>query len=265
MARSTLRLRAVQVAYALGAMVLIARAAQVQIVDGAVHERNARAQRTERIALPPPRGAIYDRNRVPLALTHETFHVGVDSDELRDVTTASIAIVENLAQSMPFVTQMFERDYAYFHGPFNSSQVQRLRGIRGVYLTSELTRYHPNPDFARATLGRPFAPGRPASGIERVLDTLLTGREGSAVVLRDQFGRRYESPSRLDAFPVPGHDVYLTIDAELQDIVERSLAEAIDRLGAAGGDVLVMDPTTGELLAVAARRADGIVRPESRV
>jgi cell division protein FtsI (penicillin-binding protein 3) len=77
------------------------------------------------------------------------------------------------------------------------------------------------------------------------------------VVLRDQFGRRYESPSRLDAFPVSGHDVYLTIDAELQDIVERSLAEAIDRLGAAGGDVVVMDPTTGELLAVAALRADG--------
>ena len=257
MARSALRLRAVQVGYGLGALVLIARAAQVQLVDGAAYERNARAQRTERIALPPTRGAIYDRNHVPLALTHETFHVGVAPDELQNVATASIAIVENLAQSMSYVTEMFERDYAYFHGPFNSSDVQPLRGIRGVYLTSELTRYHPNPDFARAALGRPLAPGRPASGIERVLDTLLTGREGSAVVLRDQFGRRYESPSRLDAFPVPGHDVYLTIDAELQDIVERSLAEAIDRLGAAGGDVLVLDPTTGEVLAVAARRADG--------
>ena len=160
MARSTLRLRAMQVAYALGALVLIARAAQVQLVDGAVYERKARAQRTERIALPPPRGAIYDRNRVPLALTHETFHVGVDPDELRNAATTSIAIVENLAQSMSFVTEMFERDYAYFHGPFNSSQVQPLRSIRGVYLTPELTRYHPNPDFARAALGRPLAPGR---------------------------------------------------------------------------------------------------------
>jgi cell division protein FtsI/penicillin-binding protein 2 len=90
-----------------------------------------------------------------------------------------------------------------------------------------------------------------------VLDTALVGQPGSAVVLRDQFGRRYESPSRLDAFPVPGHDVFLTIDAELQDIVERSLAEAIDRLEATGGDVVVMDPETGELLAVASRRADG--------
>ena len=257
MARAALRLRAVQVAFALGAVVLVVRAAQVQLVDGAVYQRRARSQRTEHVVLPPPRGGIYDRNRIPLALTQESFHVGVDPGELRDAATVAAAIARQLGLPLRSVQEKFQRDYAYFHGPYNSSVVQPLRGIRGVYLTSELTRFHPNPYFARAVLGRPASPGRPASGIERVLDTLLTGRAGSAVVLRDQFGRRYESPARLDAFPLQGHEVYLTIDAEVQDIVERSLAEAIDRLEAAGGDVLVMDPRTGELLAVAALRADG--------
>ncbi len=257
MARAVLRLRAVQVAFAVGAVALVVRAAQVQLVDGSVYQRRARSQRTEHVVLPPPRGGIYDRNRIPLALTQESFHVGVDPGELRNVATAAAAIARELGLPLRSVQEKFQRDYAYFHGPYNSSVVQPLRGIRGVYLTSELTRFHPNPDFARAVLGRPASPGRPASGIERVLDTLLTGRAGSAVVLRDPFGRSYESPARLDAFPLQGHEVYLTIDAEVQDIVERSLAEAIDRLEADGGDVLVMDPRTGELLAVAALRADG--------
>ncbi len=257
MARAVQRLRAVQAAFAVGAVALVVRAAQVQLVDGSVYQRRARSQRTEHVVLPPPRGGIYDRNRIPLALTQESFHVGVDPGELRNVATAAAAIARELGLPLRSVQEKFQRDYAYFHGPYNSSVVQPLRGIRGVYLTSELTRFHPNPEFARAVLGRPASPGRPASGIERVLDTLLTGRAGSAVVLRDPFGRSYESPARLDAFPLQGHEVYLTIDAEVQDIVERSLAEAIDRLEADGGDVLVMDPRTGELLAVAALRADG--------
>jgi cell division protein FtsI/penicillin-binding protein 2 len=71
------------------------------------------------------------------------------------------------------------------------------------------------------------------------------------VVLRDRAGRHYESPSRLVSDPVPGEDVYLTLDAELQEIAEHGLDEAIERLQAAGGDVVFMDPSTGELLAIA--------------
>ncbi len=257
MPKAVLRLQAVHIGFAVAVAVLVLRAAQVQIVNGSTYEQTARSQRTERVELPAPRGAIYDRNRVPLALTQATYRVGVAPGELRDTKAALDAIVRHLGLSSSHVAQQFRRQYAYFHGPFSSNQVEPLREIRGVHLTSELTRFYPNPDFARAVLGRPAAPGRPASGIERVLDTLLVGQPGSAVVLRDQFGRRYESPSRLDAFPVPGHEVFLTIDAELQDIVERSLADAIDRLEAAGGDVVVLDPKTGELLAVASRRADG--------
>ena len=256
MPKAALRLQAVQVVFGVAVVVLVARAAQVQIVEGASYEDTARSQRTERVELPASRGTIYDRNGVPLALTQTTFHVGVAPGELRDTTAAVEAIAQHLGLSTRRIRQQFRRKYAYFHGPFSPNQVAPLREIRGVHLTSELTRFYPNPDLARAILGRPAAPGRLASRIERVLDTLLMGRPGSAVVLRDQFGRRYESPSRLDAFPVPGYDVFLTIDAELQDIVEQSLAEAIDRLDAIAGDVVVMDPETGELLAVASSRAD---------
>jgi cell division protein FtsI (penicillin-binding protein 3) len=261
MPKAVVRLQAVRVGFGVAAAVLLIRAVQVQLVEGAAYLDTAQAQRTERVELPATRGGIFDQNGVPLALTQEMFRVGVAPGELRDTSAAIEAIAQHLGLSSRFVRQQLRLPYAYFHGPFSSSQIAPLREIRGVHLESELTRFYPNPDFARSVLGRPEAPGRPASGIERVLDTLLVGRPGSAVVLRDQFGRRYQSPSRLDAFPVPGHDLFLTIDAELQDIVERSLAEAIDRLEATAGEVVIMDPQTGELLAVASRRADGAEPP----
>ncbi len=261
MAKPVVRLRVVQVAFALAVVAVVARAGQVQLVQGAAYRATAKEQRTERVVLPARRGTIYDRNGVPLALTREIYHVGVAPRELRDPIRDARAIAVALGLSARAVDRALRRPYAYFGGPYAASQVDRLRRVRGVHLTNELVRFYPSGDFASALIGRPADEGRPASGLERVLDTLLAGTPGSAVVLRDGHGRRFESPARLGAFPVPGDDVQLTIDAALQDIVERALAEALDRYDADGGDVVVLDPRSGEVLAVASRRADGATPP----
>jgi cell division protein FtsI (penicillin-binding protein 3) len=261
MAEPTVRLTAVQWAFGLGVVAVIGRAAQVQLRDGARYATTAAAQHTEKIALQPQRGGIYDRNGVPLALTQETFHVGIAPNELRDRVTDVRDIARNLGLSRKELDRALRKKYAYFHGPFTSDQVQPLRDMRGVHLDSEFIRFYPNPDFARPVLGRPAEAGLPASGVERMYDNVLAGTPGSAVVLRDDRGRRYESPSRLDAFPVPGADLYLTLDAQLQDIVERALSEALDRLDAPKGDVVVLDPRSGEVLAVASRQRNGDATP----
>jgi cell division protein FtsI (penicillin-binding protein 3) len=84
------------------------------------------------------------------------------------------------------------------------------------------------------------------------------------VLLKDRAGRRYDSPARLIREPVAGNDVVLTIDAELQEIAERGLEEALRAMQAEGGDVVFLDPTNGELLALASRQAssyrDGAAR-----
>src|SRR3989454_741127 len=170
MAKLAVRLRAVEVVVG-GALVCIAgRAAQLQLLEGRRWAEEARAQRTEHVALPARRGALTDRHGTPLALTPETY------DD-----------------------------------------------------------------------------GRGASGLERALDSLLAGRPGAAVVLKDRAGREYESPARVIAQPVAGADVALTLDAELQEIAQRALDDAIRRMDADGGDVVMMDPATGEGLAVGAR------------
>src|SRR5437773_10270267 len=95
--------------------------------------------------------------------------------------------------------------------------------------------------MARATIGRLAADGQGASGLEKALDTLLVGRAGAAVVLKDRAGREYESPARVIAPPVPGLDVVLTLDAELQEIAQRALDDALRRMDADGGDVVMQD------------------------
>jgi cell division protein FtsI (penicillin-binding protein 3) len=260
-AKPVVRLRVVQVAFGLAVVAVVVRAAQVQVVRGAAYRDAARAQRTEHVVLPARRGTIYDRNGVPLALTREIYHVGVAPRELRDRVRDARTLAAALRLSRQSVDRALQREYAYFGGPYGAGQVAALRAVRGVHLTNELVRFYPSGDFARALIGHPADDGRPASGLERVLDTLLAGTPGSAVVLRDSHGRRFESPSRLRAFPVAGSDVVLTVDAALQDIVERALADALDRYDAAGGDVVVLDPRSGEVLAVASRRADGSTPP----
>src|SRR5207247_7759412 len=142
------------------------------------------------------------------------------------------------------------RRYAYVAGPNSALAVQALRTPRGVPLGPVLNRFYPDPGMARATIGRLADDGQGASGLEKALDTLLVGRAGAAVVLKDRAGREYESPARVIAPPVPGLDVVLTLDAELQEIAQRALDDALRRMDADGGDVVILDPGTGDALAL---------------
>ncbi len=257
MAKPAVRLTVIGAGFAVGLAALAARAAQVQLVDGATYAARATAQRTDSIVLPARRGGLFDRDGVPLATTEDVYHVGLNAKEFRAGRGDVALVARRLGVNEGQVRRALRRPYAHFEGPYPADRVHPLRGVPGVYLETELVRTHPDPDFARLVLGRPAMPGRPASGLERVLDSLLAGTPGRAVVLRDGRGRRYESPARQGAFPVSGHDVYLTLDATIQDIVETALAEAIERLDAAGGDVVVLEPHSGEILALASRGARG--------
>jgi cell division protein FtsI (penicillin-binding protein 3) len=257
MAKPTARIAAVQFGFALGVLAILARAAQVQIVEGDAWAREAARKRTERVVLPARRGALYDRNGVPLALTQEFYHVGIAPNELDDIPAAFRLLVRHLGVPAPELDREFRsrKPWIYLHGPFSATQVQALRQINGIHLDGEYQRFYPSRDLARPIIGG-LSPDRPAgaAGLELSLDSLLTGKPGAAVLLKDRAGRRYESPARLLREPVAGNDVTLTLDAELQEIAERGLAEALDAMNAEGGDVVFLDPLTGDLLALASRQ-----------
>jgi cell division protein FtsI (penicillin-binding protein 3) len=263
MAKPLVRLGVVQMGLfaALGALVV--RAAQVQLVEGRRHAAAAAAQRTEHVVREAPRGTLYDRHGTAVALTQETYHVGIAPNELRDPRRDAALIARQLRVPPRVVDGALRRRYAWFAGPYTTRDVQPLRAVRGVHLEPVLRRFYPSPEFARAVIGRVGDDGHGASGLERLLDSLVAGTAGAAVVLKDRAGREYESPARLIAAPVAGHDVVLTLDAELQEIAQRALDDALDRMEAEGGDVVMLDPATGEALAVASRHREGSARPSA--
>jgi cell division protein FtsI (penicillin-binding protein 3) len=263
MAKPAVRLQVVEMAMLLGFVLLAGRAAQVQLVQGRRWSEEAQAQRTERIVLAARRGSLVDRHGTPLALTQETYHVGVAPNELRDPAADGALISQQLRLSPAAWAQALRKRYAYFAGPFSALEVQALRGVRGVHLEPLLNRFYPAPELARATIGRVGDDGAGASGLEKTLDSLLAGRPGAAVVLKDRAGREYESPARVIAQPEAGLDVELTLDAELQEIGQRALDDALRRMDADGGDVVMLDPATGEVLALASHQRDGAARPSA--
>src|SRR5438067_11462898 len=134
MAKPAVGLRVVEVAVLLGLLVLLGRADQVQLLQGRRWAEEARARRTERIVLPARRGALLDRHGAPLALTQETYHVGVAPNELRDPATDGALIARRLGLTAHAWQQAVHKRYAYFAGPYSGLEVQPLRSVRGVHL-----------------------------------------------------------------------------------------------------------------------------------
>jgi cell division protein FtsI (penicillin-binding protein 3) len=266
MAKPAVRIAALQFGFAVAVAAVVGRAAQVQIIQRERWTREAQQQRTERAVLPARRGALYDRNGVPLAITQEFYHVGVAPNELEDIRSGFVLLVRSLGVSAAALDRGFQarKRWIYLHGPFNATQVQPLRGVKGIHLTGDFQRFYPSRDLARPIIGG-LDPDRStgAAGLELSLDSILTGRPGEAVFLKDRAGRQYESPSRLVRDPVAGNDVMLTLDAELQEIAERGLDDALAAMKAEGGDVVFLDPSSGELLALASRQTTPGVRPRA--
>jgi len=241
MNRTAKRISFLQGCFALALASIVFRAGQLQLVEGSYWSAQAESRRTARDTLEARRGSIYDRRGVQLAVTQEFYHVGIAPNEVVEprvlVQAASRALDVGAGELQ---RKLRSGKYMYFYGPYTATQIEPLRQLKGVHLEGSFRRDYPS-SLAAPVIGRlPPDSSRGGSGLERALDDLLTGTPGEAVFLRD---------------PVPGNDVWLTLDAELQDIAERELEDAIRELGAKGGDVVVLDPRSGELLAVASRQA----------
>lgn len=240
----------------LGGGILLARGFQVQVVQAAEWDGRADRQHQEGLALPAPRGTLYDRTGVPLATTRERIRVAVAPREVRDPDAVAAALRETLQLNAPAVRRALDgsRRWVVLPARYDPAVRKPLEGLTGVYLERELERFHPHGHLGRELLGALSPDGRALSGLELELDSLLRGEPGYAVVRRD--GRGAPIPGALIPVSEPraGMDVHLTLDMGLQDIAEQALRRTISEQGAAGGDLIFVDPRTGEVLAAASRR-----------
>ena len=244
------------------AVVLVGRLFFLQIIDKSdLQAKNLSQVQVDR-KLQSPRGTIYDRNGRPLAMSVVTKSLYADpkmidrpTDEIADliepyVTMAKGDIVKSLQEDTAFVwiDRMME--------PEKSKAIAQLikeKKLKGLNFVEESKRYYPNGNLAAQVLGFVGTDDKGLEGLEMVLDDELKGGIQKELVATDRNGNAIFGSVLSKYLPDKGKSVTLTIDASIQFIAERALDKAMEDTGAKHASVIVMDPKSGEILAMANR------------
>jgi cell division protein FtsI (penicillin-binding protein 3) len=245
-----------------GALLAAVRTVQLTVVEGDRYRAMAENQQGDTLSLPAPRGTIYDRDGVPLAASREVFSVAVAPREIRDAERAQQLLREHLGVSRQQAAQYVDarRTWVPLPGRYGAEVREALDNVQGIHFERVLQRFYPNGEVARELLGPVRIDGVALGGLELEFDSVLSGKPGLAVVRRDSRGRPVPGAMVRAVEPVAGRDVYLTIDYDLQEIAEQALSDALARTGAVGGELLLTDPATGEVLAAVSRTRGGRAR-----
>ncbi|MEO7104206.1 MAG: penicillin-binding transpeptidase domain-containing protein [Gemmatimonadaceae bacterium] len=206
--------------------------------------------------LPAPRGDIMDAGGNTLVESREMVRISVAPGQVRDRATLARDL-RNAGIVARFVSMAVDtgRKWVDIPGVHLPTDVAPLIALRGVYSKPVMDRVFATSGGIRRIVGRVAPNGSALDGIELSLDSLLRGDTATVRVARDKSGRAMDAPVG-SADPVPGDAVYLTINRELQEICDRALAVAVDSLHADGGDIVVMNPENGDVLAIASNRSD---------
>ncbi|HEX6588574.1 MAG TPA: penicillin-binding transpeptidase domain-containing protein [Longimicrobiales bacterium] len=242
-------------------LAITTRAATLQVVGSSEWVERAHDQQSQRLELPAPRGTIYDRDGVPLATSHDAYRVAIAPREVtdRDVAIERLRAVFGMSRGEARALLNGSRRWVTIRGEHDAVVKDALDDLTGFHFERVQTRQYPHGDLALALLGRVDVNGQGAAGLELQFDSLLGGEAGVAVVRRDAHGRPIPGAMMIVAEPSSGADVYLTIDHQLQEIAHGALQDALENTGAAGGDMIIADPVTGEILAASSIRRDGVV------
>jgi cell division protein FtsI (penicillin-binding protein 3) len=247
-----------QLSWLLAVAVLLGRTFQLQVLEGDVWRARALAQHEQRVPLPAPRGTIYDRAGRELAVSRTTYRISVAPQELRDRRAAAAVLREVLGLRPETARRIAEgkRRWVRLPGTYSALQKERLEVEigAGLYLEPVVDRFYPRGRLAADIIGAVDAAGRGQSGLELSFDSVLAGQPGFGVQRQDATGASAGWLVTPVVAQSPGGDLYLTIDAEMQALAESVLGDAVEETEATGGDLLILDPRSGELLAAASLR-----------
>lgn len=260
--RTQARLMILAAVFVVAGAVLFARVAYIQIIRSDHYASEAREEHYGQQEVRAARGAILDRNGYPLATTVDAYDVYIDRKAWQDPASALDA-AEKIAPSLGTTAGKLLEEaraepaglYVAYRGlDFDTGESLAQTPAAGVRLVRTTRRFYPEGDLASAVLGFVGRDQTGLTGIEKDFERELGGTPGTIYFEKDSIGNRIAlGDEKIGVKPVPGGDVRLTIDRYVQRIVERELDEQIAGTGALGGSIIVMDPRTGEVLAMASR------------
>jgi cell division protein FtsI/penicillin-binding protein 2 len=253
---NTARLRWIALALGAWTVVVAGRLVQVQLFDHRVWETESARQREGKLEIEEPRGDIVTRDGRLLAGSLERVAVYANPSQIPRTAWPKVASVlaALVGQPATAVLAALEEHDGFFYvakdlDPQAADAVSRLHQ-RGVGTLRTERRVYPNGTLAGPIVGFLDAEGHGQAGLEAFYDRTLRGVPGVYRVLRDgkrsptQLDLRLETPGR------PGQSLVLSLDCRIQQAVEQELADTVAKTGARGASAVVMDPATGELLAL---------------
>lgn len=230
------------------------RLLQLQGVEASAYATVADTERRITETLSATRGSITDRSGVPLAKTVDSVNVFADQTRVENPALTARMLAPFVDEDVAGLERdlIGDRQFSYLAKDIDLETWAEIADLDlpGIQAESTHRRTYPSGELGANILGFVDADGVGRAGVEQTFDDALTGEDGSVSDLRDGNGRRIPSGATTDQAPVPGQDVRLTIDRDLQWVAQQSVAAAVKTSGAASGVAVVMTPD-GRVLALA--------------
>ena len=235
-------------------LVICFRLVRLQIVKHAEFVLRAERQQTRSIPVEPRRGNIYDRNGYALAMSVDVDSIFAVPGEIHDPATTATLLgkVLDLDPQEVLARLQGSRYFAYIKRKIDQDTANRVRelNLRGIYFRKEPKRFYPKRELAAQVLGYVGMDDEGLGGLEREFDDDLRGIPGQERISIDARRKWF---SRVERPPDPGQNLVLTIDQTIQYIAEKELDQGMQDTHAIAGTVVVENPRTGEILALANR------------
>lgn len=246
-------------------LALIGQLFNLQVLRANELQDRAQAQWTSESAIAPTRGSILDRNGNVLAMSASAYIASVSPRQVTDAKTFAkiLAPVLNMDEEtvrkrasdvskggVTLKRQLSRETAQQLRTMYAEHKAARSEALNGLYLEEDSKRYYPMGAFATQLLGLTTIDGVGQAGLEASLNKYLSGKAGVVLDEIDGKGREIAYGQQEYIAAIDGGDVYLTIDYVIQSFVEQAAREAIEVNRAAGIRIIVMEPNTGEILAM---------------
>ena len=249
-----LRSLSLLVIFALLAFMLMARAVQIQVMDGAFLTAQGNARHLRTVEVPAHRGMILDRHGEALAASTPVDSIWANPSEVLasgDINELAAALTMEPTRLSAMLLERQDRQFVWLRRHLAPEQAQVVSALRvpGVHSVREYRRYYPAGEVTSHVLGFTNIDDAGQEGIELAFDDWLRGEPGRKRVLRDRLGRVVADVESLSQ-PRPGRDLTLTIDRRIQYLAYRELRQAVTEHAARSGTLVMLDAQTGDVLAM---------------
>jgi len=224
----------------------------LQVVQSADLKSRAKRQQQRTLEVSPRRGVIYDRNNNELAISIKADSVFAIPDEIRDPERSArvLSDLTGIPRAELLARLNSEKSFVWVKRKLLKAEAAAIRQakLQGIYFQAEDQRVYPKGELASHVLGYVNMDEEGIGGLEYKYNDAVRGEPGRLMVMTDGRSHRYDS---VEQPPTPGANLVTTIDQNIQYILEKELREASEKTRAQGLAAIVMDPRSGEILAMA--------------